>query len=93
VDFRFKYSRTPPDEHEKRGEERRQTDTTRRIRGLAVGLSIPMSLVAGPVAGWLIGGWLDRELGTGYWMTVLILLCTAASIFMVIELLAQLGRD
>lgn len=92
MDFRFKYDREPPDEHVKRGEDRRQTDTTRRVRGLAIGLSIPMMLVSGPIAGWIVGGWLDHKLGTGYWLAVLILLFTAASIYMVIELLTHLGR-
>lgn len=93
MDYRFKYDRKPPDEHERRSEDRRQGDTARRMRGLAIGLSIPFSLVAGPIAGWLIGTWLDQRLGTQYWLIVLILLCTAASIYMVIELLARLGRD
>ncbi len=93
MDYRFKYDRKPPSDEQRRGEERRQSDTSRRMRGLAIGLSIPFSLVAGPVAGWLLGSWLDQRLDTQYWLIVLILLFTAASIYMVIELLAQLGRD
>lgn len=93
MDYRFKFSRKPPDEHEERAEQRTVSETKRRMRGLAIGMSIPASLVAGPVAGWLVGGWLDHHFGTGYWLIVLILLFTVASIYTVIELLISLGRE
>lgn len=93
MDYKFKYDRDRPDEAKQRGMQREQKETTRRMRGMAIGLSIPASMVAGPIAGWLVGGWLDNHFGTGFWMITLILLFTAASIYTVIEMLALLGRN
>ena len=93
MDFRFKYRRTKSSLPEVKREQREQSEVVRRMRGLAVGVSIPMSMVAGPVAGWLIGSWLDQRFGTAYWLPVLILVGTAAGIMMVIEMLVKLGRS
>ena len=93
MDFRFKFKRSKPTPEERRREERERRDTHKRMRGLAVGLSIPISLVAGPLGGWLIGSWLDSILGTSYWMLVLIILGTVAGFKLVVDLLARLGSE
>ncbi|MCC7477148.1 AtpZ/AtpI family protein [bacterium] len=94
MDFRFKYSRHPDSEQErlkKRNDARQEADRVKRMRGLAYGLSIPMTLAAGPVGGWLIGSWLDRSLGTGFWMIVLILVGTLAGLVSTIRMLSRLN--
>ncbi len=63
------------------------------MRGVAIGLSIPMGMVAGPVGGWLIGSWLDSALGTGFWMITLVCLGTVSGIWMTIEMLMKLGKE
>ena len=93
VDYRFKYRRTRAEPHESAEEERVERDRLKRMRGLAIGVSIPMTLVAGPLVGWLVGSWLDRMLGTGYWMVILIVLGTAAGFVAMIEALIVLGRQ
>jgi len=65
----------------------------KRMRSMAVGLSVPATLVSGPVAGWLIGTWLDNRLGTGYWMVVLIIIGTIAGFKLMIDMLIKLGRE
>ena len=93
MDFRFEYRRKPPEEHELRGDQRVEADRVKRMRGLALGISIPMTLVAGPLLGWLLGAWLDRLLGTGYWLVVMIVLGTIGGFVAMIEALIMLGRQ
>ena len=93
MDYRFKFDRKKPAEHERTNHEREERDRFKRMRGLAIGLSIPMTLIGGPVAGWLIGSWLDHALGTGFWMVVMIVLGTAAGFCAMIEMLIKLGRE
>ncbi len=94
MDFRFKYRRHPDSELEKlrqRNEKRQERDRVSRMRGLAYGMSIPMTLAAGPVGGWLLGSWLDRSLNTGFWMITLILLGTIAGLASTIRMLSRLS--
>jgi len=42
---------------------------------------------------WLIGAWLDRLLGTGYWLVVMIVLGTIGGFVAMIEALIMLGRE
>lgn len=93
MDFRFKFRRKRPEEGELRGEQRQEADRRKRMRGLALGFSIPMTLIAGPLLGWLIGAWLDRLLGTGHWLIVMIVLGTVAGFVGMIEALVILGRE
>jgi F0F1-type ATP synthase assembly protein I len=44
------------------------SEWARNWRTLGLGFTLLTLLVAGPVAGFLIGDWLDRKLGTG-WLT------------------------
>jgi len=63
-----------------------------RFRQAALLGSIPMVLVAGPVAGFLIGNYLDRWLGTSPWLKILfILLGAATAIRRIAHLLGKIG--
>jgi F0F1-type ATP synthase assembly protein I len=93
VDFRFKYRRKKPADHELADEARRERDQLKRMRGLAIGLSIPMTLVGGPVAGWLLGAWMDSLFSTSYWTIVMVVLGTVAGFVAMIEMLIKLGRE
>lgn len=93
MDFRFQYRRRRSSPEEQQGEQRRESDVLLRTRGLAIGLSIPMSLAAGPLAGWLLGSWLDRTFHTGFWTLTLIVLGALAGLLMVIEMLIKLGKQ
>ena len=93
MDYRFKYHRGRKAPEELQGEKKREADTLLRTRGLAIGLSIPMSLLSGPLAGWLLGSWLDRIFRTGYWTLTLILLGTVAGLKLVIDMLIKLGKQ
>jgi len=93
MDFRFKFRRGRPSGEEQSREQREDGELARRMRGMAYGVSIPFSLVAGPVAGWFAGSWLDQHYGTSFWLPVLILLFTAAAMWTVIEMLLRLGRS
>jgi len=92
VDFRFKFRRQRAKEHEQANEQRIERDRVSRMHGLAVGLSIPMTLIAGPLLGWLAGAWLDRALSTSHWTMMLIVLGTIAGFIAMIEMLVLLGR-
>lgn len=92
MDFRFKFRRHRAEKHEVANEQRIERDRVSRMRGLAVGMSIPMTLIAGPLLGWLAGAWLDGYLGTSYWTAVLIILGTIAGFIGMIEMLVLLGR-
>jgi F0F1-type ATP synthase assembly protein I len=93
VDYRFQYRRHKPAPEELEGQKRREKDALIRARGLAIGLSIPMSLAAGPLGGWLLGSWLDRLFHTGFLTLTLILLGTVAGLKMTVDMLAKLSRD
>jgi F0F1-type ATP synthase assembly protein I len=53
---------------------------------------IAFALPAGALAGWLIGGWLDRQFGTGFLSIVLLLVGVAGGIIHLIRF-AQRVRD
>lgn len=91
--FHFQFNRKRPDKHERANQRREERDLNKRMRGLSIGLSIPMTLVGGPVAGWLIGSWLDHLLGTGFWMVAMIVIGTVAGFMAMIEMLVKLGRE
>jgi F0F1-type ATP synthase assembly protein I len=93
VDYRFQFRRTrvPPEQQQE--QLRKEQDTAQRMRGLAFGMVIPMSLVAGPLGGYFLGEWMDRSFHTQYWMPVLIILGMIAGIKMVIDMLVKLGRQ
>ncbi|MCH7471471.1 AtpZ/AtpI family protein [bacterium] len=93
MDFRFKYRRGPVPKEQRKEEERIERDRLTRLRGLAIGISIPASMVSGPLLGWLAGSWLDRALGTGFWMITLVLLGTAAGLKVTFDMLIRLGRQ
>jgi F0F1-type ATP synthase assembly protein I len=57
-------------------------------RTLGLGLSLLAMLVAGPIAGYLVGDWLDRKLGTS-WLTWLCLLIGFAAAGRQIYLIAR----
>jgi F0F1-type ATP synthase assembly protein I len=93
VDYRFAYRRKKPGEHELAEEQRQERETVRRMRGLAIGLSIPMFLAAGPLGGWIIGALLDKWLGTSWLMPTLIILSTIAGFKMAIDMLLRLNKS
>lgn len=93
MDFRFKYRRGRPRPEQARTEQERERDTLRRTRGLAIGMTIPMSLIAGPLGGYFIGTWLDHAFHTSYWVAVFVILGAIAGIKMVIDMLIKLGRE
>jgi len=70
-----------------------ERDRVKRARALGIGLSIPMTLIGGPLLGWLAGTWLDAKLNTNYWMIILVVLGTAAGFKAMIDMLIKLGRD
>jgi F0F1-type ATP synthase assembly protein I len=92
VDYRFKYDRKRPSPERRAEEERIERDRLKRMRGLAIGWSIPFTLAGGPVAGWLLGMALDYGLGTAYWIPVLVIIGTIAGLVASVQLLIQLGR-
>lgn len=93
MDYRIKYRRKKPDEHEAKEEARRERDIVRQGRSLAMGLAIPMSLAAGPIGGWLIGEWLDKLFGTSWIMITLIILGTVAGFKLAIDMLLKISRS
>jgi len=92
VDFRLKYRRKQPTEQQLQGEKQREHEILKRTRGLAIGLAIPFTLASGPLMGWLVGAWLDKLLGTSYWLIVLILAGTIGSLKLTIDMLVRLER-
>jgi len=93
MDFRFKYRRRRKEPAEAQEEQRQERDLGLRMRGLAIGMSIPASLVAGPVGGYFIGRLMADWLHADYWVPVMVLLGTASGLYMVIEMLIKLGRN
>jgi F0F1-type ATP synthase assembly protein I len=92
VDYRFKYKRYRPSPEEESEEQRVEHDAHRRMRGLAIGMSIPISLVGGPVGGWLLGNLLDGWLGTGWIMPTLLIAGTIAGFKLTIDMLKKLSE-
>ena len=92
MDFRFRYNRKPPPPEQVAREQREDAEQVRLSRGLALGFTIPFALLSGPIGGWLLGSWLDKLLGTSYWLIILILLGTAAGLKMTIDLLSRLNQ-
>jgi F0F1-type ATP synthase assembly protein I len=94
MDFRFKYRRHPDASVTPEVEQREDVlgeETERRVQGLALGLSIPSTLLGSVVAGWLLGSWLDRLLHTSFLIIVFILIGTAAGLTMTVRLLGNLN--
>lgn len=93
MEHRFTYRRKKPSPEEQAEERRQERETVRRMRGMAIGLSIPMFLAAGPLGGWLIGALLDQWLGTSWIMPVLIIASTIAGFKMAIDMLLLLNKS
>lgn len=93
MDFRFKYRRGRKDPAEIKEEVRQERDLQTRVRGLAIGMSIPASLVAGPVGGYFLGRLLADWLHAGYWVPIMVILGTVSGLVMVIEMLVHLGKE
>jgi F0F1-type ATP synthase assembly protein I len=93
VDFRFRYDRHRRPPEYKVDTQRREQDTQLRMRGLAIGLTIPTALAGGPLGGWLLGSWIDRLAGTHIWMPILTIGGTLAGLASVLEMLIKLGRQ
>lgn len=69
-----------------------QEETARRLRQTGLLVTIPIALAAGPGAGFVIGDYLDRMLGTGPWlMIVFILLGAAAGVRQTLVVLVRAG--
>lgn len=93
MDFRFRYRRGRPVKEELERERREEKDASLRAKQLAIGLSIPFSLLSGPIGGYFLGQWLDERLNTSYWMPVMIMIGLAAGFKMVLDQLAYLGKS
>ncbi len=92
MDHRFTFRRKRPDEHESRREQRENSEVLRRGRGLAIGMSIPLTMLAGPIGGWFLGNWLDSLFGTGWIGLTLLLAGTVAGFKLAIDMLTKLNR-
>jgi F0F1-type ATP synthase assembly protein I len=92
MDFRFKYRRHKPAREELQREAKEVKDSTLRARQLALGLSIPFSLLSGPVGGYFLGHWMDERFNTSYWMPVMIMLGLATGFKMVFDQINALNR-
>jgi hypothetical protein len=92
MDFRFQYDRhkAPPESLQRR--EQQAADNLRLSRGLAYGLTIPTIMLTGPIGGWLVGSWLDSHLHWGFATILLILLGTAASFSLMIQMLGRINQ-
>jgi F0F1-type ATP synthase assembly protein I len=95
MDFRFKYDRKKPPPAVQAERARREHDSQKISRGLAYGLTIPMMMLSGPLGGWLLWSWLKGHTawGSDITLVVLILLGTAASFYMVVDLLGRLSKS
>jgi F0F1-type ATP synthase assembly protein I len=91
MDFRFKYDRRPPPPEVEMERKRQQQQAVLGGRQLAYGLAIPSIMVSGPLGGWLLGNFLDNLLGTQFVMILLILIGTASSLKLVIDMLTRLS--
>lgn len=90
MDFNFKYDRHKPSPAVRRERRRKEQQTVLNGRQLAYGLAIPGLLLSGPLAGWWIGSWLDKQLGTQFVMILLILLGLVAGLWNAVDMLAKL---
>lgn len=93
VDFRFKYRRQRPAKEELAREVKEERDVNLRARQLAIGLSIPASLISGPLFGYFTGKWLDDHFHTGFWMITMIFLGLAGGFKMVFDQITRLGKS
>ena len=93
MDFRFKYRRGRKEPAEAQEEQRQERDLRLRMRGLAIGMSIPASLIAGPVGGYYLGVLLKDWLHGDYWIPAMVILGMASALYMVIEMLIKLGKN
>jgi F0F1-type ATP synthase assembly protein I len=92
MDFKFRYNRRPQSAEAAAQEQRLEADREKRMQGLAMGLTIPTTLLGGVVGGWLLGSLLDRWQGTTFWMPTLIILGTVAGMSTTILLLSRLNK-
>ncbi len=93
MDFRFKYRKKPPSREELAEQQREEEIRVVQSRGLALGYAIPSALLSGPLAGWLIGSWIDKQQGTEHWMLICILLGTFAGFATMIRMIMVLGKS
>lgn len=64
------------------------------VRNIGIVVTIPMVFVAGPVAGFLIGQWIDQKWSTDPWARVVLsLLGFIASIKQVVELIKRTAKE
>ncbi len=63
-------------------------------RQLGIAVTIPMTLLAGPLVGWFIGSWLDKWFGTKPWLLVILLvLGTVAGVRQTIHMIKEISND
>ena len=93
MDFRFQYDRKKPPPGAEQQEQRKVRDQSKIARGLAYGTSIPLTLLSGPLGGYYLGSWLDAHYHWGFATILLIVLCTAGSFAIMIQMLAQLNKN
>lgn len=71
-----------------------QKKTYPLLRSVSYAVIIPMVFVAGPVAGFLIGSWVDRTWHVDPWgKTILSLLGFVASTKQVFQLIKRTGKE
>ena len=63
-------------------------------RQMGIAVTIPMTLLAGPLVGWFAGSWLDGKFGTKPWFLVILLaLGTIAGVRQTIKMIKDISRD
>ena len=92
MDPRFRYRRHKSSEQEQKKDQEAERERLQRTRGMSYALVIPAYLAFGPVSGWLLGSWLDKQMDTAFWLPTLVVAMTVASFAMVIKLMASVNR-
>ncbi len=61
------------------------------IRTAGLGMTIPFTLLAGPLLGFLVGSWLDSHFATSWVMPTAVILGLVGSIRLTIQMLRQMS--
>ena len=77
-----------------RRQEAESVSVYRDIRVIGLALYLPVMMIAGPLGGYYIGGWIGAQAGNAFWgRTIGLVLGAVTAVYQVIVIIRRLSRE